>query len=444
MSIVALAAAETAAAPPPKLLIEAQLDKNRITVGEEAQVTVVAQANGVNLPDYALPAVPGLKIMRVANSQSFSWVNGRLARSTTSVFLVSATAPGRYTIPPVRIVSGGASAQTQPLVLDVGAAGSTPVAPGPSGAPSPEASIPRVWGDQSLPELFVRLVVDRRRVYWNQQVTARFILYARERLDEVPMWEVAEANGFWKTALGDLRRGRVRVGNNDYVAYEQDVAYFPTRTGRLTLGPGRIEVRVARSVPAPDPFSLLGLPETQVETVPLQTENATIDVMPLPGSPPPTFRGAVGRLAMDVKVDRLVAHAGEPVTVTTVLHGRGNLNTAGDPDVEATLPLRTFEAPGAVTTRDAGLDVSGERRHDKAFVPEVPGSFAIEPIRFTWFDPEEGRFRTQFSDSIRIRVVPGGGSTAAAAGPSEPPAAPRHRLGPRGELSLGPPPGAVA
>jgi hypothetical protein len=436
-AMVLLMASPALAAP--GLTIEASLDKTRVAVGEEAQVTIIAEARGVNLPEFTLPSVPGLKAVRVADSQNFSWSNGRLTRASTSIFLVSASAPGRYTIPPIKIVAGATHAQTIPLVLDVGGAATSP-APGLQGG---EAVPPRVWGDESLPELFVRFVVDRREVYWNQQVTARFIFYSRERLEDLPMWEVEEARGFWKQPLGEMRRGRVKVGDADYVAYEQDVAYFPTRTGRLTLGPGRVEARIVRRVDAPDPWSFLGLPETRIETVPLQTESLPINVRPLPEGAPAEFRGAVGQLSMDVKVDRFVAHAGEPVTVTTWLRGYGNLNTAGDPDVNATLPLRSFEAPGAVTDRVDGLKIHGERRHEKAFVPEVPGSFAIPPIRFVWFDPGEGRYRSQLSDSIRVRVVPGGEGVVSA-GPTQPPAALRGRHGPHGTLDLAPPTGAAA
>ncbi len=437
------APARAAAAPPAPagLGIEATLDRPRVAVGEEAQVSVVAEAQGVALPEFAFPAVPSLRAVRVADSQSFSWVNGKLSRTSTSVFLVSASAPGRYTIPPIRIVSGAARAQTRPLILDVGGAPSGSPAPTPGG--QPETGSPRVSGDASLPELFVRFVVDHREVYWNQQVTARFLFYTRERLEETPMWEIAEAGGFWKESLGEMRRGRVKVGNADYVGFEQDVAYFPTRTGRLTLGPGRIEARVMQRTQTPDSWNLFGFPEVRVVTIPLQTENVTVSVLPLPPGAPPGFRGAVGKLLMDVNVDRFTAHAGEPVTVTTVIRGQGNLNTAGDPDVASLPSLRSFESPGTVTASPAGYAIRGERRRDKAFVPEVPGSFVVLPIRFTWFDPEEGRYRTQASDSIRVHVLPGGDSTAVAAGPPEPPAAPRRRSGPRGSPDPGPPPGAL-
>jgi hypothetical protein len=444
LALLALIPTAAAAALPAGLAIEASLDRQRVAVGQEAQVTVVAEAQGVALPEFAFPPVPGLHVVRAADSQNFSWVNGHLSRTSTSVFLMSASAPGRYTIPPIRIASGAARAQTSPLVLEVGGApssssGGLPPAGG-SGEPPPS----KVWGDESLPELFVRFVVDRRQVYWNQQVTARFLFYTRERLEEPPMWEIAEAAGFWKEPLGEMRRGRVRVGNADYVAFEQDVAYFPTRTGKLKLGPGRVEARVMRRVDAPDPWSFLGFPETRVETIPLQTESASITVLPLPQGALPGFRGAVGQLVMDVKVDRLAARAGEPVTVTTVIRGEGNLNTAGDPDVAASLSLRSFESPATVTSTVAGYKIRGERRRDKAFVPEVPGRLSILPIRFTWFDPEERRYRTQVSDSIHVQVLPGGDSSAAAAGPPEPPAAPRRKSGPHGALDLGPPAGAIA
>jgi uncharacterized protein (DUF58 family) len=123
--LAATLAPAVAAAAPAALSVEASLDRQRVAVGQEAQVTVVAEAQGVALPEFAFPAVPGLRVVRAADSQNFSWVNGHLSRTSTSVFLVSASAPGRYTIPPIRIASGAARAQTSPLVLEVGGAPSS-------------------------------------------------------------------------------------------------------------------------------------------------------------------------------------------------------------------------------------------------------------------------------------------------------------------------------
>ncbi|MGE5175049.1 MAG: BatD family protein [Hyphomicrobiales bacterium] len=434
------------------LAISAAVDPPRIAVGEQAQLTVEIRADGVDVPHYALPSVPGLNAVRVADSQSFSWVNGRLTRSSTTQFILSAPAPGQYTIPPIRIAAGLIRAESRPVTLVVQAAGTAPPSaslPPPAaggGAPPDTGAPPRVWGDQSAPDLFVRLIVDRRRAYWNQQITARYVFYTRVPLDQAPTWEIADAPGFWKETLGDPRRDRVRVGNQEYVSFEQDVAYFPTRPGKLTIGPGDIEARVVRRVSAPDPWSLLGFPETEVRSIPLQTERAAIDVRPLPTGAPAGFQGAVGSLAMKVNVDRLITRVGEPFTVTTVLSGDGNLNAAGDPDVRASVPLRSYETGGAATASRSGLRIHGERRHEIAFVPEVPGTIDVLPVQFTWFDPEVGGYRTQRSDSIHVRVLPAGasGDTLAAAAEAGPPATLRARSGPTGPLDLGPPAGAAA
>ncbi len=430
-----------------RLSVQVGLDRNRVAVGEQAQATVVLQSDGLDLPQFAFPSVPGLTVVRVADSQNFSWINGRLSRSTTTLFTVTASAPGRYTIPPIRIAAGMERAESAPIVLEVGAAGSSsppPAAP-PAGGGAPGEPSP-VWGDQSAPDLFVRLDVDRRRVYWNQPLIARFTFYTRVRLEQEALWEIAEAPGFWREILGDPRRQRVRVGSYEYLTSQIVVAYFPTRTGRLTIGPGKLEARVLKRVNAPDPWSLLGMPDVRTETIPLATDRATIDVRPLPGGAPPGFQGAVGRLTLDVRVDRKLARVGEPVTVTTVIKGEGNLAAAGDPEVHATVPLRSYEVGGGTTTDRTGDQLRGERRHEVAFVPEVPGSFSIAPVRLTWFDPYEERYRTQVSDSIRIVVTPNdsGEDSDAGAAALGPPASLRAGSGPRGPLDPAPPVGAVS
>lgn len=447
VAVLGTVAAPSVARAAGRLSIQVALDRNRVAVGEQAQATVVLQSDGLELPQFAFPNVPGLTVVRVADSQNFSWVNGRLSRATTTLFTLTASAAGRYTIPPIRIAAGTVRAESEPIVLEVGNAGSAapPPATPPSGGAAPGEPQP-IWGDQSSPDLFVRLDVDRHHVYWNQPLIARFTFYTRVRLEQEALWEIAEAPGFWREILGDPRRQRVRVGDHEYLTTQVVVAYFPTRTGRLTIGPGKVEARVLRRVDAPDPWSLLGMPDLRTETISLATDRVSIDVRPLPGGAPPGFRGAVGRLALDVRVDRKHARVGEPVTVTTVIKGDGNLAAAGDPEVRSTVLLRSYEVGGGTTIDRSGDQLRGERRHEMAFVPEVPGRFSIEPVRLTWFDPYEARYRTQVSDSIRIVVTPGGSSEDAGAGPVAlgPPASLRSRVGPRGPLALAPPLGAVS
>src|SRR5262249_31604629 len=158
-------------------------------------------------------------------------------------------------------------------------------------------------------------------------------LYSKGRIEGSPVWDPPDAPGFWAEVLGPARTSRVRAGGAEYDAAELRVEYFPTRTGRLRIGPGRVHVQVVHRIEPPDPWSALGLPETRVEEMILETERASVQVRPLPGPAPDAFRGAVGSYALSVGVDRAAARVGEPITVTTAIRGDGNLSSAGDPDV---------------------------------------------------------------------------------------------------------------
>jgi hypothetical protein len=409
------------------LEIEAELDRNEIAIADVATLTVTVTAEGVDLPSVALPPIPGATAERLGESQGFSWVNGRVTRTATVAFRLHPSRIGEVRIPALRVSSSGIEAQSRPLVLHVG------------NAP------PAVRSGSS--ELFVRLTLDRHRAYWNQGVTARFTLYSRARIEGAPVWDPPDAPGFWNEVLGPVRTGRVVIGGAEYDASELRVAYFPTRTGRLTIGPGRVHVQVVRRIEPPDPWSALGMSETQVEELTLETERAGLDVVALPAAAPADFRGGVGSYSMDVRVDRASVHAGEPVTVTTTIRGGGNLASAGDPTVKASAPARSYAA-GANTTLDrSGDHVRGERRHEVTLIPEAPGPFAVLPVRFTWFDPETAHYRTQVSDTISIRVLPAVGSVGdslRAAREEGPLAALRSKPGPRGPLTLEAPFGAHA
>lgn len=406
--------------------VEAELDREEIGIHESAILTVTVTTPGTQAYRPERPEIPGLRVEPFGESQGFSWINGRVSRTVTSVFRLRPERTGDFTIPSITVRAPGyAPPPSRPIVLRV------------RNEPSPSR-------DASV-DLFARLQVDRTRVYWNQGVTARFTLYSRTRV-EAPTWDPPAAPGFWAEVLGTPRTGRARVGGLDYDTFELDVVYFPTRTGRLQIGPGRIHAQVLRRIAQPDPWSSLGMPETQVEEVELVTAPVLIQVVPLPGGAPPDFRGAVGDFTLDVRLDRVATRAGEPVTVSTIVRGSGNLASASDPDVLAIGAARRHTAAATTTFDRTGERLRGERRRDTLFVPETPGDLIIPPVRFSWFDPEEGRYRTQSADTIRVRVAAGGSpsDSLALAKPTAPLAATRTGTGARGRLDLDAPPAARA
>lgn len=422
--LAALGARPAAAAD---LQIQGELDRQVIPIGGAATLRVTVTAEGVAIPVVPPPIVHGASVDRLGQSEGFSWINGRVTRTHTIAFAIRPVQQGEYTIPAIEVTSGGVTARTKALVLRV----------------SKEATVP---GTRQM-GLFARLTIDRTSAYWNQQIVARYTLYVRAPLDGPPIWQPPDASGFWSEPLGEPREGKAVVDGVEYQTSQILVAYFPTRTGRLTIGPGVVHARVIRQVETPDPWSLLGGSERVVEDVRLETERYNVQVLPLPTGAPDGFRGGVGSFSMDVKIDKKSTAAGEPVTVVTFVRGAGNVASAGDPNVTAVEAARSYATTASTRLERDGALLKGERRREITFVPEAPGRLTLEPVRFAWFDPETGRYRSQVSDTIRIEVTPPGVSPSdslRAAFRLGPIAAPRTNPGREGSLALSPPPAARA
>jgi len=406
--------------------VEAELSPREVAMGEDAQLTVTVTAEGVSLPPISLPAIEGVRVTRLGESRGLSFSMGQVTHSLSVAYRLHPVREGVVTIPSIRVSSGQTTSESAPLTLRVG---------GSRQAPRAGSS-----------DLFARLTLDRTEAYWNQAILAHFTLYTRAQLAAAPIWESPDAPGFWTEALGTPTSSRVTVDGVDYMATEIRIAYFPTRTGRLEIGPGRVHVQAVRRTAAPDPWSMLAFPQTQVEELTLETGRGVVDVAPLPSGAPAGFRGAVGHYSMDVRVDRLEVRAGEPVTVVTNIQGEGNIASAGDPEVAASIPARTYPAGAATKLDRSGARLRGERRKETAFVPETPGAFSILPVRFAWFDPEGGQFRIQTSDSIPIRVLTPEGTDDSLrhSRTTRPIASLRARPGRRGPLDLEPTPASRA
>ena len=398
------------------------VDRPVVQRGEPVIVSVTIEQYGFSSATVEEPRPAGMAIERAGTSQNLVIAAGTVVRTDVTLFRVTAMLPGKYTIPPFKVELDGKRTETRPVTFEV-------VASLPPGAGGGEPGGQSEGEDRSA--LFARFVVDRRHVTWNEQIVAHIQVLSRTPLEDMPAWEAPEATGFWGEPLGEPRHDRVTIDGRAYDRYERIVAFFPTRPGRLTLGPARARVHVVRHhEPTFDPLGgLLMSAPTEVVELPLEAAPVDIAVDPLPAGAPPEFQGAVGTLSLAVRVDRPRVRVGEPLTVSTAVRGDGNLASATDPRI-VTIPDCPSYPAGARTDLDrSGERLRGSRRRDIAFIPDQPGSLLVLPIAFAWFDPEAGRYRVQRSDTIVVRVDPAKEGSVAAAGVAQTavgvPAAPR-------------------
>ena len=439
--VVALAAlsfpssvARANTSPSGKLSIEAKLSPEQVGPGDAATLTVEVTSEGLNLPEVPLPQIPNVAVERAGTAQNLSIMNGRVSRTSTTMYRIIPRKEGTVTIPSLRVTVGSETAETGTLTLIV-SRGAAARPPTPLRGGMPPGSAP-----SGTPEIFVKASVDRSRVFWNEQVVLRLRLYSRiDVLGDVD-WKPPSANGFWTEGLGPARQGRVRVNGVEYAVMEIPSALFPTRVGALTIGRARIRCRVARVIQPPDPWSMLAIPDVVPEDVTLDTDPVTVTVDPLPAGAPAGFEGAVGNYHLAVHVDALTAHAGEPVVARATITGTGNVSSIRDPEIRTRDASREYVVGTSTRVDRNGDRLGGEREHDMAFVADQPGTLEILPVRFVWFDPEARGYRWQSSEPVTVRIEPaaGGTETGRVAGQGLAPAVPRPGSGPRGSLSLGP------
>ncbi|HYQ89449.1 MAG TPA: BatD family protein [Candidatus Binatia bacterium] len=423
-----------------KLSIEAKLDADRIAPGETATLTVEVQSEGLNLPDVPLPLLQSVTVERAGTAQNFSIINGRVSRTSTTVYRLIPRGEGAVTIPPLKIAVGGERAETSPLTLTVSHA-VAPRTPAPLRGALPPGAAPA-----GTPEIFVKATVDHPRAYWNQQVTLRLRLYSRVDVIGDVDWRPPSTDGFWTEGLGPARQGRQIVNGKEYAVMEIPTALFPTRTGTLTIGSAQVRCRVARVIQPPDPWSMLAMPDVVPEDVSIHSEPISIVVDPLPAGAPPGFGGAVGEFRLAFHVDSLTARAGEPAAARVTITGTGNVATIRDPEIHARGASREYVVGTSTKVDRTGDRLAGEREHDVAFVADQPGTLEILPIHFAWFDPESRSYRSQSTETVIVKVLPGSGREARPGGivpGGLAAAAPRRSHGPLGTLTLDPPAASV-
>src|SRR5262249_20070764 len=138
----------------------------------------------------------------------------------------------------------------------------------------------------------------------------------------------------------------------------------------------------------------------------LHSTAVTLTVLPLPDADrPPDFSGAVGHFDFDVKAAPLELTAGDPVTVTSTIHGDGNFDGVTAPQLASTDALRTYPV-------QASSPSPQERRFEQVVMPQHPGTIALPGLRFSYFDPDQRAYRTITRPGVTLSVRPAARSTA--------------------------------
>jgi hypothetical protein len=398
VSLLWLTVAQAATAAAADIIVEVSLDRDTIGMDEYAMLQVVVAGTVQNLPAPQMPSLPMFEVYSQGRSSNISIVNGQVSSSVTYRYMLLPKKPGTYPIDRIAVVYNNKRYRGNPVTLTVLNAG---------GSASPRVEERAVDRTGKSKDYFLEAVVDKKNPYVNEQVTLTLKFYTAVQYYGSPELTEPTTTGFWTEVLGNKAPYFQVINNRRYKVIERKYALFPTQTGELTIGRATIRFTVARRDRRfRDPFDIFGDffgqgVEVTVSSLPIQ-----IKVKPLPKKGRPAdFTGTIGKFRISASADKREVEVNQPVSVTIKVTGTGNIKSVAEPVIPELDDFRVYRASSSETVSKLNDRLGGTKVFEEIFIPKRPGKLEIPALRFSYFDPEQGRYVSTATRPIRLTVI---------------------------------------
>lgn len=381
------------------LQVTTELERPRVTVGEEFSFTLRAIGHGTAPFRVELPPLDGLALVERMERTDVVVGTGQSTRAYTLELRLRAEQVGTWEIGPIRVEHGASSAFSGVESVTVGNASSG----GASGLdPDLMALLPRVPGPRAgRPSVFT-LASDDRLFAGDQLnlLTGAWLPRGlRLRLRQAPTLTPPSLAGVFATARQPVT-GAVASRQVDSETYDLYVSFqtaYPLNPGPLTVPPARL------AWVQPTSRQYLGAERREsVESAPVR-----LNVRPLPDAGRPGgFDGPVARdLRISYELGASSARAGAALRVSLVVAGAGNLPLWPVPKVDWPASVRVYQEGTEGGPRLVGARMGGVKKFKFGIVPDSAGSLSLPPLDYPYFDPGSASYRSARAPAIVIPVL---------------------------------------
>ena len=391
-SIGAITAAVLLVSALPAAAVDVSFDvqPQQMNLGETARASLTFHG-ARNMGGIELPAIDGLSITPPSVMQQN--ING--AHSVRMDYRIFPQKAGSFVIGPYELNLEGEKLRIPEARIEVRA---------PDGDPSPRDMI------------FTRLQLPETPPYVHQVFDVTLKLYFLPTVNlarEVSLLGGFPETGFVIGGFEELQMTREEIDGRFY-----NVRRFRSRARALTAGSFTLSPALRAGVVDrntqnqrrrdpffggffEDPFSR---PSATPVTAAAPPQTLVVRNIPQEGRPP-SFSGAVGRFDFAVDVKPRELQAGEPVTVNLRLQGVGNIGAARPPAYRDTDLYRAYE-PRLVGDAPDPTAERGAKTFDQVVIPRSADLTELPALRFAYFDPEAGQYRTLAAGPFPLTVHP--------------------------------------
>lgn len=392
-------------------------DKKTVDIDDEITYTIKIVGDTGSMPRPHLPTIDAFDIFYISRSSNFVFQEGKSVPEVRYSFVFVPKEVGTHTVPAFDIQVNDILFKTDPTVLTVVSLSGSKTRSQPYRHPHVPSStnIPfsndtNLHAQQVLPQrpapvpkgadkdLFVMTKVNKDRVYVNEQVTLTYTVFTRVDLQYQGFDTEPDFKGFWIEELTDeknLIRDETYFEGTRYLRADvRKVALFPTETGTFTLDLGTLKAQVQKvesRTDAVDSFfdddffgqSVLAKREERV----LPTNPVVIRVMDFPlENRPEYFEGASGDFKISGYVEKTEININEPLVLTIVIEGKGNLETLPAPVIGGALDdFSLFETKTALEKTKVNEQIRGKKTFLYTFLASRVGELVLPEVYFDFF-----------------------------------------------------------
>lgn len=359
------------------------------------------------------------------SSSSIQIINGKRSSShqTTFTYILIPKSTGTFQLPVATAMLSGdkiASSSVSIQVVSDGASASQSSGQGGNGAKSSGGGQTSSTGDISSGDLFLRLSLSRSEVVIGEPITATLKIYQRVNVVGFENAKLPTFNGFWSQetfAPTNIEFKRESLDDKIYnTALLRTYVLIPQQSGTITIEPAElvclVNVRAAQSASS-SLFDRFFQEEYQTIRKRVTTPAVKVKVNPLPAGQPASFGGGVGNFGISARLttDNLKTHDAASLIIT--VSGRGNVALLEEPKVNFPPDFEVYDTKTTENTDKSNGGTSGSKSFEYPFIPRSHGDFTIDPVEYSYYDVNAGKYVTLRTEPLHVKVAKGKGGDSA-------------------------------
>ncbi len=397
--------------------ITAEVSPSTVGIGEAFRLEY--KVNSLEAGQIRPGAFDGFKVLNgpaVSSYTSYQITNGqaRSESSKTYTYILSATQEGTFTLPAATVTVDGRTYKSNTVRIKVVKDSGRSVSGGNIATEEPAM---RTRGGVTNKDLFITVTANKTKVFEQEPIVLTYKVYTLVNLNQLS-GKMPDLKGFLSQEVPLPSQKTFSLERYNGQLYRattwSQYVLFPQQTGKLTVPSIRFEGTVVMENPYVDPIDAFFNGSDYTVKVVRQTPTIDIEVNPLPQPKPQNFSGAVGKLDMSAKIVTTEPKTNEAMTLRLTISGVGNMKLIKAPKVSFPTSFEVYDPKVQDKTSLTEQGIAGQMVYDYLVIPRQKGHYEIPPIEFSFFDINEGQYKTLKTETLSVDVAQGTKSDAEA------------------------------